>query len=196
MRRREAAVLITCAVDAQLQPPSAYRCAPLVNTVAAAARCFCRCHTCLLPCPAAGILYDFFPTALRAALPPGADPARGLSQESARSVAGAALAVATLMNAPPGFLEFLLCVPWAELGPLYLRPESEEGGGEPVVPQVRGRCRGCLASLPCTATEALQLACCACMLRLPSAAGAARHAACVLFRCCSWRQARGSGQLW
>ncbi|PSC75029.1 hypothetical protein C2E20_1867 [Micractinium conductrix] len=84
-----------------------------------------------------GILYDFFPAALRALLPPGADPAGGLPSDAARSVAAAALTVATLMNAPPGFLEFLLCVPWASLGSLYLRPErEEEGGGELEVPQL------------------------------------------------------------
>lgn len=75
----------------------------------------------------AGILYHFFPEALRAVLPPGADPATGLDAEGARRVAVAALAVATLMNAPPGFLEFLLCMPWDALGPLYLRPEGPEG---------------------------------------------------------------------
>lgn len=89
----------------------------------------------LPPACFAGILYDFFPAALRAVLPPGSDPAYGLSPDASRSVAAAALAVATLMNAPPGFLEFLLCVPWPDLGPLYLRPEREEDGGEPVVPQ-------------------------------------------------------------
>lgn len=87
-----------------------------------------------------GILYDFFPAALRAVLPPGSNPASGLSPDAARSVAAAALAVATLMNAPPGFLEFLLCVPWADLGPLYMRPEREEGGGELVIPQASGVC--------------------------------------------------------
>lgn len=87
-----------------------------------------------LPLPPAGILYDFFPTALRAVLPPGANPAGGLGPEAARAVAGAALTVATLMNAPPGFLEFLLCVPWADLGPLYL--QRERGDGELSIPQV------------------------------------------------------------
>ena len=82
----------------------------------------------------AGILYRFFPAALRAALPPGADPASGLDAAGARRVAAAALAVATLMNAPPGFLEFLLCMPWRELGPLYLRPEGPEGA--PLAPQL------------------------------------------------------------
>jgi hypothetical protein len=36
-----------------------------------------------------------------------------------QAVAGAALCVAALMNAPPGFLEFLLCVPWRKLSQLY-----------------------------------------------------------------------------
>lgn len=101
-----------------------------------------------LPPRPAGILYEFFPAALRAVLPPGGDPALGLSAGAARSVAAAALTVATLMNAPPGFLEFLLCVPWAELGPLYLQPEREECSGAPAVPQVcPARRAACLAGL-------------------------------------------------
>ena len=36
-----------------------------------------------------------------------------------QAVACAALAVATLLNAPPGFLEFLLCMPWNDLPDLY-----------------------------------------------------------------------------
>jgi hypothetical protein len=34
-------------------------------------------------------------------------------------VACATLAAAALLNAPPAFLEFLLCVPWTDLGRLY-----------------------------------------------------------------------------
>lgn len=34
-------------------------------------------------------------------------------------MASACLAVATLLNAPPGFLEFLLCMPWAQLPEVY-----------------------------------------------------------------------------
>lgn len=36
-----------------------------------------------------------------------------------QAVAGAALAASALMNAPPGFLEFLLCIPWRQLPQLY-----------------------------------------------------------------------------
>lgn len=36
-----------------------------------------------------------------------------------QAVAGAALAASALMNAPPGFLEFLLCIPWRRLPQLY-----------------------------------------------------------------------------
>lgn len=36
-----------------------------------------------------------------------------------QAVAAAALAVSSLMNAPPGFLEFLLCIPWRQLPLLY-----------------------------------------------------------------------------
>jgi hypothetical protein len=84
----------------------------------------------------AGVLYVFFPAALRAVLPPGTDPASGLTPEAARAVAAAALAVATLMNAPPGFLDFLLSVPWAELGPLYLERDAGAAGSELVIPQL------------------------------------------------------------
>ncbi len=65
-------------------------------------------------------------------------------------MAAAALAVATLMNAPPGFLEFLLCVPWADLGPLYLRPEREDGGaGELVIPQASSAVHAVLSCWAC-----------------------------------------------
>lgn len=37
----------------------------------------------------------------------------------AQAVASAALCVSALLNAPPGFLEFLLCVPWHKLSQLY-----------------------------------------------------------------------------
>lgn len=36
-----------------------------------------------------------------------------------QAVAGAALSAAALLNLPPWFLEFLLCLPWARLGELY-----------------------------------------------------------------------------
>eukprot|EP00798_Chlamydomonas_sp_ICE-L_P023153 gene23153-30358_t len=36
-----------------------------------------------------------------------------------KTVGAAALAVSALLNAPPGFLEFLLCVPWKKLTQLY-----------------------------------------------------------------------------
>lgn len=81
------------------------------------------------------ILYEFLPDALRAvaagreegACKPeccgeAAAAAQELSQERCRAVAGATLGVASLMNAPPGFLEFLLCVPWASLGQMYPGP--------------------------------------------------------------------------
>lgn len=38
-----------------------------------------------------------------------------------QAVACATMCVGSLMNAPPGFLEFLLCVPWANLHQLYPR---------------------------------------------------------------------------
>lgn len=38
-----------------------------------------------------------------------------------QAVAAAALAVSALFNAPPGFLEFLLCIPWRKLPQLYPR---------------------------------------------------------------------------
>lgn len=38
-----------------------------------------------------------------------------------QQVAGTVLSVACLLNAPPSFLEFLLCIPWRHLGGLYPR---------------------------------------------------------------------------
>lgn len=37
----------------------------------------------------------------------------------AKAVASAAMCVACLLNTPPGFLEFLLCVPWRKLSELF-----------------------------------------------------------------------------
>jgi hypothetical protein len=45
-----------------------------------------------------------------------------------QAVAGAALAVSSLMNAPPGFLEFLLCIPWRQLPLLY--PATNKASGQ------------------------------------------------------------------
>ncbi|KAL6760662.1 hypothetical protein V8C86DRAFT_1058572 [Haematococcus lacustris] len=55
-------------------------------------------------------------------LPHCEDPLKELDAERCRAVAAAALSVAALMNAPPGFLEFLLCVPWRKLSQL---PKSD-----------------------------------------------------------------------
>ncbi|GLC37451.1 hypothetical protein PLESTB_001584400 [Pleodorina starrii] len=66
-----------------------------------------------------GILYDFLPAALNVMLPRCEDPLQELDADRCRAVASAALAVSALMNAPPGFLEFLLCVPWRKLSQLY-----------------------------------------------------------------------------
>lgn len=38
-----------------------------------------------------------------------------------QQVAGAVLIVACLLNTTPSFLEFLLCIPWRQLGELYPR---------------------------------------------------------------------------
>ena len=43
------------------------------------------------------------------------------SASQLQHVAGVALVVACLLNAPPSFLEFLLCIPWRHLGELYPR---------------------------------------------------------------------------
>eukprot|EP00884_Botryococcus_braunii_P020575 jgi/Botrbrau1/7200/Bobra.0300s0026.1 len=67
------------------------------------------------------ILYDFLPSAMDVMLPATADPASELHMDRCRAVAGAALCIGSLMNAPPGFLEFLLCVPWANLQDLFPR---------------------------------------------------------------------------
>lgn len=51
-----------------------------------------------------------------------------LSDSVLQAVAGAALAASALMNAPPGFLEFLLCIPWRRLPQLY--PSTAAAGGK------------------------------------------------------------------
>ncbi len=69
------------------------------------------------------LLYDFLPAALSAVLPPCEDPLQGLDAARCRAVAVATLALSSLLNAPPGFLEFLLCIPWHELATLYPRKD-------------------------------------------------------------------------
>eukprot|EP00878_Enallax_costatus_P014166 GHUV01014815.1.p1 GENE.GHUV01014815.1~~GHUV01014815.1.p1 ORF type:complete len:1261 (+),score=458.53 GHUV01014815.1:316-4098(+) len=66
-----------------------------------------------------GVLYDFLPAALDVMVPNCEDPLQELDAKKCRAVAAAALAVSALMNAPPGFLEFLLCIPWRQLPQLY-----------------------------------------------------------------------------
>lgn len=72
------------------------------------------------------ILYDFLPAALHALLPPCEDPLAELDTRRCHLVAAAALCISSLMNAPPGFLEFLLCIPWKKLSQLYSRDESTD----------------------------------------------------------------------
>jgi len=72
------------------------------------------------------ILYEFVPSAMKAIVAPAATEAKEeadgyilLTHSQATSGAAAALAIATLFNAPPGFLEFLLCLPWDQFTDLY-----------------------------------------------------------------------------
>lgn len=50
-------------------------------------------------------------------------------------MAGAALAVSALLNSPPGFLEFLLCIPWPRLPELY--PRNAEAAPEELLAQLQ-----------------------------------------------------------
>eukprot|EP00775_Hariotina_reticulata_P008350 gene8350-8535_t len=79
-----------------------------------------------------GVLYELLPAALNAILPQCDDPVMKLDAGRCRAVAGAALAASCLMNAPPGFLEFLLCIPWSQLPQLYPASFSldQQGSGE------------------------------------------------------------------
>ena len=54
-----------------------------------------------------------------------------LPPPSWQAVAAAALCASALMNAPPGFLEFLLCVPWRKLPLLYPKPGETSASSEP-----------------------------------------------------------------
>jgi hypothetical protein len=83
-----------------------------------------------------GVLYDFLPAAL-AALPPAPAPAptdaassyaAPPASDQSRAVASAVISLAALLNAPPGFLEFLLCMPWARLAD---PPPPQADGFEP-----------------------------------------------------------------
>lgn len=71
-----------------------------------------------------GILYNFLPALLTCIVPASEDPFAELSAEMCCQTAAAALCVSCLLNAPPGFLEFLLCVPWQKLSQLH--PGSED----------------------------------------------------------------------
>ncbi|KAF8072774.1 MAP1D [Scenedesmus sp. PABB004] len=78
-----------------------------------------------------GVLGDLLPAALSAVLPRACeDPLHELTPQRCRAVGGAALAAAALMNAPPGFLEFLLCIPWHQLPRLCPPPRGLRGGGD------------------------------------------------------------------
>ena len=66
-----------------------------------------------------GILYNFLPALLTYISPKSEDPLTDLSPETCAQVASAVLSVSCLLNAPPGFLEFLLCVPWQKLNLLH-----------------------------------------------------------------------------
>ena len=108
---------------------------------------------------------------MRAVMPPGADLSAALTPEAASAVAGAALAVATLSNAPPGFLDFLLCLPWAELGPLFLQRRAGGEDGEASIPQVRRRggvCAKLLRSAACRRASAALSCADPCPLLQPS----------------------------
>jgi hypothetical protein len=75
------------------------------------------------------ILYTFVPSAMKALVAAEAgtevqeDSLDGfsilLTASQATAVAAAALAIATLFNAPPSFLEFLLCLPWSQFTNIY-----------------------------------------------------------------------------
>jgi hypothetical protein len=70
------------------------------------------------------ILYTFLPSAMKAISGTAAEEEQQseityLNAEQATAVAAAALAVATLLNAPSGFLEFLLCLPWSQFTDMY-----------------------------------------------------------------------------
>ncbi|GAX80648.1 hypothetical protein CEUSTIGMA_g8083.t1 [Chlamydomonas eustigma] len=78
------------------------------------------------------VLYDFLPSAMQVMLPQG-DINRSpteLDAQKCRAVAGAALCASALLNAPPGFLEFLLCVPWYKLSQLHASNAAGEETGE------------------------------------------------------------------
>ncbi|GMH42583.1 hypothetical protein BSKO_10502 [Bryopsis sp. KO-2023] len=62
-----------------------------------------------------GIRNGFLPSAFNVVLPQCEDPKAELTPERSRMVAGAALCIAALMNAPPWFLDFLIRVPWRKL---------------------------------------------------------------------------------
>ncbi|KAL4537181.1 hypothetical protein Ndes2437B_g08332 [Nannochloris sp. 'desiccata'] len=77
---------------------------------------------------AESILYTFVPSAMKAILAAAGteekedvdvDGSILLTACQATDVAAAALAVATLLDAPPGFLKFLLCLPWFQFTDLY-----------------------------------------------------------------------------
>jgi hypothetical protein len=70
------------------------------------------------------ILYTFVPSAIKAiTLEAKAEEETSevvnLDAKQATAVAAAALSIATLLNAPPGFIEFLLCLPWYQFTSLY-----------------------------------------------------------------------------
>ncbi|KAA6429320.1 MAG: hypothetical protein FRX49_00715, partial [Trebouxia sp. A1-2] len=71
------------------------------------------------------IMYDLLPAAIACATKEIDEVPQDLTWESCQHIAGVALVVACLLNAPPSFLEFLLCVPWQHLGELYPRTDMD-----------------------------------------------------------------------
>lgn len=62
-----------------------------------------------------GILYQLLPTLITAAETKVREQGNGTLQSPYIEVASATLAASCILNAPPGFIEFLLCTPWHQM---------------------------------------------------------------------------------
>lgn len=72
-----------------------------------------------------GILYQLLPTLITTAESKHREVKNGSPQTPYVAVASATLAASCILNAPPGFIEFLLCTPWHQMSVMQAGSDLE-----------------------------------------------------------------------
>lgn len=75
-----------------------------------------------------GILYSLLPSLMEATANQH-EKETSIPTEAFNEVAASALSVSCLLNAPPGFVEFLLCTPWSQIDLLCNSSDAKEAIG-------------------------------------------------------------------